>query len=97
MPSASSSPIIDRQGVLDPSSLDPIRLYFPDGTSLRKILETLGKLAGVNILFDDSFRDKPVSVDLEGVSFQEAVDILMQTNGLFYKVMSTSTVLVTPN
>ena len=32
------------------------------------MLETLAELAGVNILFDESFRDKRVAVDLEGVS-----------------------------
>lgn len=87
------SPIFDRQRVLDPSSPEPLRLYFPEGTSLRKVLETLGKLAGVNVLFDESFRDRPVSVDLQGVSFREALDILMQTNGLFYEVIGPSYVV----
>src|SRR5262249_5387954 len=35
--------------VLSPRSTAPIRLHFPD-TSLQKVLETLGKLAGVNVL-----------------------------------------------
>ena len=70
-------------------------MKFPEGSSLRTVLETLAALAGVNILFDESFRDKRVAVDLEGVSYREVLDILMQTNGLFYKAVSSSTVLVT--
>lgn len=87
------SPILDRRGVLDPASPEPLRLFFPEGTSVRKILESLAKLGGVNILFDDSFRDQRISVDLKGVSFREALDILMQTNGLFYKVVGPSYVV----
>jgi tetratricopeptide (TPR) repeat protein len=80
--------------ILDPDSDGPIHVKFPEGSSLRTVLESLAELAGVNILFDESFRDKRVAVDLEGVTYREALDILMITNGLFYKVVSSSTVLV---
>ncbi len=69
-------------------------MKFPEGSSLRTVLESLAELAGVNILFDESFRDKPVAVDLEGVSYREVLDILMQTNGLFYKPVGSTSVLV---
>ncbi len=89
------SPFREDEPILDPSSPEPIHVKFPEGLSLRTVLETLDELAGVNILFDESFRDKRVAVDLEGVSYREVLDILMQTNGLFYKAVSSSTVLVT--
>ena len=94
---AAGSTSIEMQAVLDPSSAAPIRLKFAEGTSLRKVLEALSKLAGVNILFDESFRDKTVTVDLVDVSFQEALDILTRTNGLFYKVIRPSAVQVGPD
>ena len=43
--------------VLSPRSPVPVIIKFTEA-SLEKILETLGKLAGVNILFDESYRDK---------------------------------------
>ena len=43
--------------VLSPRSPVPITLKFPD-QSLQKILESLGKLAGVNVVFDADYRDK---------------------------------------
>ncbi len=88
---------METEAVLDPASPVPIRLEFAEGTSLRKVFETLSKLAGVNILFDESFRDKPVTVDLEGVTFQEALDILVRTNALYYKVLRPTTVVVSPD
>ena len=82
--------------VLEPDSSSSIGLHFPEGTSLRTVLEALAKLAGVSILFDESFRDRQVTVELDSVSFQEALDILMQTNGLFYKAVGSTSVMVTP-
>ena len=88
--------IFEADRVLDPDSSRTIRLHFPKGTSLRTVLEALAKLAGVSILFDESFRDKEVAVELDGVSFREALDILMQTNGLFYQAVGSSSVMVSP-
>jgi len=79
--------------VLSPRSTAPIRLHFPD-TSLQKVLETLGKLAGVNVLFDFDYRDKRVDVDLSGLTFQEALDRLTFTNRLFYKVLDQNTIII---
>lgn len=89
------SPFSDRERILDPSSPAPLHVKFPEGSSLRRVLESLAELADVNILFDESFRDQRVSVDLEGVSYREILDLLMQTHGLFYKVVRSSTVVVT--
>ena len=81
--------------VLSPRSQAPITLRFPD-QSLQKVFETLGKVAGVNVLFDDAFRDKRVDVNLSGVTFQEALDQLTLTNRLFYKVLDQNTVIIVP-
>ncbi len=93
--STDRSTIFGAYRVLDPDSSRSIRLHFPEGTSLRTVLEALAKLAGMSILFDESFRDKQVSVELDDVSFREALDILMQTNGLFYKFVGSSILMVT--
>ena len=85
-PTARVSPFRQHEPILDRSSPELIHVKFPEGSSLRIVLESLAELAGVSILFDGSFRDKRVAVDLEGVSYREVLDILMQTNGLFYKM-----------
>jgi tetratricopeptide (TPR) repeat protein len=66
-------------------------------TSLRTVLETLAEMAGVNLLFDEAYRDRQVSVELEGVSFAEAIELLARTNGLFYQVESSFAVTVREN
>jgi general secretion pathway protein D len=79
--------------VLSPQSNAPISIKF-ENTSLQKILETMGRLAGVNVLFDSTFRDKTVSVDLRNETFQNALDRLTFINRLFYKILDPSTIIV---
>jgi len=81
---------------LEPSSESPINIKFAD-TSLQKIFEALSQLSGVNILFDEGFRDKRVSIDLVDVSFREALDKLMLVNRLFYKVVDPATLIIIPD
>jgi len=79
--------------MLSPRSLAPIVLSYRD-QSLQRLLETLGKLAGVNVLFDEAFRDKNVTVSLSGVTFQEALDQITLVNRLFYKVVDQNSIIV---
>ena len=81
--------------VLSPRSMAPIALNYRD-QSLQRLLETLGKLAGVNVLFDEGFRDKNVSVSLTGVTFHEALDQITMVNRLFYKVLDQNTIIIVP-
>lgn len=78
---------------LSPRSLKPITLNFKEA-SLQKVFETLGKLAGVNILLEPDFKDKQVGVQLANVTFQEALDQITLVNKLFYKVVDQNSLLV---
>ena len=81
--------------VLSPRSTAPIVLKFQD-QSLQNVFEALGKVAGVNVLFDPDFRDKRVNVNLTGVTFQEALEQLTFANRLFYKVLDPNTLIIVP-
>jgi general secretion pathway protein D len=65
-----------------------------DDASLEKILTSLGKLAGVNVVFDEGFRDKRVNFAVMGVTFEEALDQLTFVNRLFYKVIDQNTIII---
>jgi general secretion pathway protein D len=81
--------------VLSPRSPVPITMKFEDA-SLQKILESLGRIAGVNVLFDEGFRDKKATVNLTGISFQEALDRITFVNRTFYKVVDQNTLIIVP-
>ncbi len=79
---------------LSPRSNVPISLKFSDGP-ISKLFEALSKLSGVNILIDPDYRaDKRVTIDLRGLTFQEAIDRITITNRLFYKVLDENTLIV---
>jgi general secretion pathway protein D len=81
--------------VLSPRSPVPITVKF-QGASLQKVFETLSKLSGVNILFDEGFRDKNVDFAVTGITFEEALDQLTFTNRYFYKVLDQNTIIIVP-
>ncbi len=81
--------------VLSPRSPVPITLKFAD-QSLQKILDSLGKLAGINVVYDQDFRDKRTSFDVSNVTFEEALNQLAMVNRFFYKVIDENTIIVVP-
>ena len=82
---------------LDPSSNVPITLKFKQ-ESLGKIFDALSKATGINFLYDDRVElNKPVSIDQANVTFEEAMDLLMIQNKLFFKVHNPTTLIIIPD
>ena len=50
----------------------------------------------MNVLFDEGFRDKKATVNLTGITFQEALDRITFVNRLFYKVLDQNTIIIVP-
>src|SRR5262249_52116875 len=84
-----------RPPVISGRSAVPLTLKFTD-TSLEKIFESMGKLAGINVVMDPDFRDKRVNVNLANVTFEEALDQLTLVYHLFYKVLDQNTIIIVP-
>ena len=80
--------------MLQASSDEPIDLYFVERTSLKHIYRILGKASGVNTLFDSSFQDGQITIDLRGMTFYNALKSLMVANGNFYKVIDEHTIII---
>ncbi len=80
-----------------PNSDQPMGATFRTRTSLREILATLSRSTGVNIILHTSFQDQSVAIDLQGLTFQRALDTLMMQNDLFYRVMDKNTIMVFKN
>lgn len=80
--------------ILDPRSNEPISLSFPRPVSVQDIYMALGKAFGINILFDPKLKDQEVTIELEAVNAQDALEILMRTTSHFYKVLDEHTIIV---
>jgi general secretion pathway protein D len=76
---------------------EPLNLSFRNEVSLRSIFQTLGRLAGVNFLYDDTFRDTNLAIDLTGKELQQAVNFLCVASKNFSRVIDERTVIIVPD
>lgn len=76
---------------------EKMELKFINETSLRSIFQALGKHTGINILFDEQFKDQPFSVDLSGLNFEQAVNSLCLASKNFFRVIDEKTIIIVPD
>src|SRR5262245_12045968 len=82
--------------ILNPASREPLRITY-NNASLRDILNSLGNSHGISITYDREVQDRSVSVQLDGVTLEQALNQLMQMNALSYKVMSEKSIFIFPD
>ncbi len=80
---------------LDVTSTEPITLSFKDA-NIKEVFEVLSQLSGINFIFDEEIRSQSISVLLEKASFSQAMELIMQMNGLEKKVLNGKTLIIYP-
>lgn len=58
------------------------------------IYETVGKLAGINVLFDPEYTSRRVSIELNGVTLQQALQIIALESKTFWRPVTPNTIFV---
>ncbi len=76
---------------------ESIELRFRQQASLRSIFQALGKSAGINIIFDEQFRDITYSIDLTDRTFEEAVRILCLATKNFFSIIDEQSIMIVPD
>ncbi|HSE58648.1 MAG TPA: secretin N-terminal domain-containing protein, partial [Nitrospiraceae bacterium] len=74
----------------------PVTLKFK-GAGLKEVLESLAKIGGMNIVFDKDVRNDPVSIAIEATPFDEALDLILNSNSLFSRRVGPQMLLISPN
>jgi general secretion pathway protein D len=85
-----------RQGgepILNPASRDPLSIRFTNA-SIRDVLNFIGNATGINVTYDRDFQDRQITLNLEGVTLEQALQQIMVANQLFYKVLNERTIIV---
>jgi general secretion pathway protein D len=80
---------------LDVSSTEPLTLHFKKAKT-KEVFNVLNKLTGINFILDEDVRDQPISVFLEKASFAQALQLVLQMNGLEKKVLNSKTIIIYP-
>lgn len=75
----------------------PISMEFRD-INLKMIFESLSKTTKINFILDkDIPSDTKATIFVKAISFNDALDLLLQTNGLEKKVLSENSVIIYVN
>ena len=95
--------LIDRSRTMGPLGLElpsdvrlPASLMFRAASS-RDVYTAMTRFANVNVVFDPTFRDQPITIDLRNISFDDALKSVSQSTRNFYKVTAQRTITVVPD
>jgi general secretion pathway protein D len=88
---------------LGPSGFDlpkdvhlPASLIFRDA-STRDVYTVIARYAGLSIVFDPTFRDARITIDLSNISLEQALAAIAASTQTFYKVTAQRTITVIPD
>src|SRR5438874_5815564 len=77
---------------LAPISNGPITLKVTEDTKV--IYDTVGKLAGINVLFDPDYTSRRIRIELNGVTLEEALQIIAMESKTFWRPVTPNTIFV---
>jgi Type II secretory pathway, component PulD len=58
------------------------------------VYRTVGQLAGINVLFDPDYTPRPIKVELNGVTLEDALEITALESKTFWRPVTTNTIFV---
>ena len=79
--------------LLNPASRDLLGVHFTNA-GIRDVLNFIGASTGINVTYDRDFQDRSITVNLEGVTLEQALQQIMVANVLFYKVLNERTIII---
>ncbi|MBI3403477.1 MAG: hypothetical protein HY048_18860 [Acidobacteria bacterium] len=95
--------LIERSRDLAPPGLDlpkdvkmPASLTFREASS-RDVFTAIARFAGIGLIFDQSFRETPVTVDLRNATLEDALNTLSGATRTFFHVTAAKTIVVIPD
>ncbi|MDW5266632.1 MULTISPECIES: secretin N-terminal domain-containing protein [Acidobacteriaceae] len=80
---------------LKPVSNDPLTLHAVE--DVKVIYQAIGKMAGLNVIFDPDYVSKRIPVDLTNVTLSDALRIVGTMSDTFYKPVTSNTIFVAQN
>jgi general secretion pathway protein D len=81
---------------LPPDAKLPDSVVFRDANA-RDVYSAIGKFTDLSVVFDPTFRDTPVSIDLRGQSLEDALNALSKSTRNFWRVTAQRTITVVPD
>ncbi|MEE8201817.1 MAG: secretin N-terminal domain-containing protein [Candidatus Acidoferrales bacterium] len=80
---------------LRPLSSEPIDLQVTEDA--KRVFETIGRLARINVIFDPNFQSRRITLTLERATLEQALDIVSLMTKTFWKTVTPNTIMVIPD
>jgi general secretion pathway protein D len=81
-------------GPVELGAIPNVPMTIKETADSKVIYETIGKLAGINVLFDPDYTSRQIKVDLNSVSLEEALQIIALESKTFWRPVTPNTVFL---
>jgi general secretion pathway protein D len=93
-PSMLEKRLQDAAGPVELASIPNVPMTMKQTEDSKIIYETIGKLAGLNVLFDPEYTSRRIKVELNSVSLEEALQIVAMESKTFWRAVTPNTIFV---
>src|SRR6266498_5727682 len=93
-PSVLERRLQDAGGPVELAAIANVPMTMKQTEDSKIIYETIGKLAGINVLFDPDYTSRRIKVDLNSVSLEEALQIVSMESKTFWRPVTPNTIFV---
>jgi general secretion pathway protein D len=76
---------------------EKLNVNFRTPVPMKSVLETLGRTAGVTFIYDETYRDMNLAVDLSGKDLEQAIGYLCVASKNFSRIVDEKTVIIAPD
>jgi general secretion pathway protein D len=94
-PADNEPPLASTPPEIKPLSRAPINLHMSNDAKV--VFETIGKLAGLTIIFDPDFTSRRIPFEVDNVTLEQALDIAALESKAFWKPVTENIVFVVPD
>jgi general secretion pathway protein D len=81
-------------GPVELAGIPNMPMTIKETTDSKVAYETIGKLAGINVLFDPDYTSRTIKIDLNSVSLAEALEIVAMESKTFWRPVTPNTIFV---
>jgi general secretion pathway protein D len=88
-------PLASQPPEIKPLSRAPISLHMSNDAKI--VFDTIGKLAGLTVIYDPDFPARRIPVDLSNVTLEQALEIVSLESKAFWKPVTENIIYVVPD
>jgi len=82
------------RGAVELASISNVPITLKSTDDSKRLYETVGKLAGINVLFDPEYTSRRIPIELNNVTLEEAIGVIALESKTFWRPVTPNTIFV---